>query len=1705
MKGASPSFVGAPASSSSTGGMIDSRARLFLLVCIAASTIAAPAPASAARAGQACDLPCEKNGSVCRYGDAKWQPNLDLSSSSSDGEPAVPFLEYTSTAEHMHCQCPPGYTGLLCDHAYEYCFERPSTSEESPPVGFACFHGGRCVEPPGGVGGEEFDPYENPSAWSCDCGTAEWDGKEKGLFAGRRCEHRATDVCTDEDDGTDGWTWFCANMGKCKGDESGGKGSRRQICDCPPGWTGPHCEIRVGGQQGGDIDSDSNGAPSFVSHDDEPCTLDCPHGGRCARGPAEDYGPALDTSSVGEPIPFLIASSDPSGMRCADCPPGRTGYDCSHEVEYCWEIPGVAVGSLPRDGYACFHGGTCVDPPAEDDRDLDGYSCDCSGSHYNGNDDGLFAGRHCEHRATALCFAEDFSTRVGFCVNGGTCAHGETDPEKLCRCPEGWTGPHCEFTTANPGIDPHAQNQPPPLPSPVPVASNDDNSGATTTCSLGCDHGGTCARGEASFPSFLSDELWFLREWKSNDKAEYCSDCPRGRTGYDCSRTYDTCWEKPGVGGEDGGIADGLACFHGGRCVDRSDEMLDLDMWECDCAGARTAMGGGEEEDGNRMYAAGRMCEHTATAVCLAGGQDDDDEEEMHGNHGRKVVGFCVNGGQCVDGAIHQEGMCRCNGQWKGPHCEYPHTDDDEDGSSTIAPPPPTKGDGGDDGDDGGKKDDVGVAHADCGRSCANGGVCRRGAADFGLLAQSRYDPKGGVIPFLERTNDSNAEYCECPEGYTGISCKSSYRWCWKFPDFDDNDEDDKGPIVNGLACFHGGECVNDSGDVDNLEAWGCDCGGNDGPDGSVYAGDQCEFRATTVCTDDASGRVGFCVNGGSCREGETDQKNMCECLNGWTGPHCEYKAEDDSQGEGDGNDQDREDGPNCSLQCSNGGVCRKGSADFGPLAESATVVDGAAIIPFLEGTIDGNGEYCECPEGYTGLTCQHSYQACWERRDDDDSFVEGFVCFNDGECVSDSGDVKDPIDAWGCNCTNGGTSGSLYAGRQCEHHATEVCNAGDAFKTRLGFCTNGGSCVGGKLYQKDLCECSDGWTGDHCEFAIEDQKAEDDCSLQCYHGGVCKKGSADYGILTSTSPNDVIPLMNLTSVKGEFCQCEEGWTGILCEFKYEICWEIPDDDEVMQSGFACFHGSQCVNESGDIDDQSAWSCDCSTATVEGSKSDAGMFAGEHCQHIATDACIEEGNEDMIGFCVNGGTCKEGETDQSSMCECQSKWDGPHCEYAVDNVSINDDKSEAAEDCSLRCFNGGECKKGKAQFGILASSDEPIPFLQKTSRHGEYCHCPNGWTGLHCDYKYEVCWEIPDNDGVMQSGFACFHGSQCVNDSGDLDDPSAWSCDCSTAALDMSDYDVGLFAGKHCQHLASDACIQAGKEGWIGFCVNDGECKPGVTDQSKMCQCPAGWTGPHCEFKNDCDLPCKNGGQCMKGVKDYSTLMKFDFPFLHQSHGNSEHCLCPEGFTGVDCSVQLTFCGSNHVCLHGATCEFEGKSESGEKQFGCSCEHARSNQGTMVAGKYCQHVATEECVPDDHLKHSFCTNEGKCMSGPGALSQRHAGCLCPSEWTGDHCEFRAESVTLHDGVSLQSSIGKHLVFIFSLLVVGIVVSVVVVGVYIKKKFANGGVVDRRIFSPRHSPRQKTFVENFDDMVNQSSTGELSDDESMEDSQDVDIL
>jgi hypothetical protein len=475
--------------------------------------------------------------------------------------------------------------------------------------------------------------------------------------------------------------------------------------------------------------------------------------------------------------------------------------------------------------------------------------------------------------------------------------------------------------------------------------------------------------------------------------------------------------------------------------------------------------------------------------------------------------------------------------------------------------------------------------------------------------------------------------------------------------------------------------------------------------------------------------------------------------------------------------------------------------------------------------------------EDETSAGTDDNFASCADGREDHD-------CFHGGVCR--------PIlenDQYHCDCSTArdSSNGTPYVGKWCHLPPQVYCNDGDVDDLGGHFCVNNGTCM-----EDSTCDCGEDFVGLHCEYQRgdvtvteddlhggtadnpdggvggDDQGGDDhgdntqsqqggrDCPLQCQNGGTCNKAD------DSSSPT---------------CNCLDGYIGDLCESIQDL------GTPCGHTGQSCLHGSTCVRTL-----SGQYACDCTTAAIGGSNAThLRKFTGRWCQFEASTYC----DEDRRYFCANGGRCVgSSPTDDGNFvfsCQCdEMKWTGPSCEFEIGSEARDYDY----EDCSLTCLNGGVCRKGAkedmastllANAGGTGGSSSPSVF----SEDFDHCACPDGYAGLVCEHRYDVCGN--------REHF-CLHGSKCTQaDVGEVaTSPPLWTCECEEPFRPD-----GKYVGQFCQHHHSMLCTTEDTDKSVynpatsvAFCVNDGVCTE-IVESGEIhpgCSCPPGYTGAHCEL-----------------------------------------------------------------------------------------------------------------------------------------------------------------------------------------------------------------------------------------------------------------
>ena len=535
----------------------------------------------------------------------------------------------------------------------------------------------------------------------------------------------------------------------------------------------------------------------------------------------------------------------------------------------------------------------------------------------------------------------------------------------------------------------------------------------------------------------------------------------------------------------------------------------------------------------------------------------------------------------------------------------------------------------------------------------------------------------------------------------------------------------------------------------------------------------------------------------------------------------------------------------------------------------------------------------CYCPAGFTGKLCETDINEC-----------DSSPCFNDGVCM-------DQPQGYICKCLPG------YSGLQCQIEKSEcegdqnpcperamcqdlpgrgttkcLCRAGyegpscnvtvdPCTSSNTEVCLNGGACQA-LLQGRYKCNCPPGWTGRNCEVNI------DDCADKpCLLGANCTDLVHDFS-----------------------CDCPPGFTGKRCEQKIDLCHPDPCANGICidrlftrhclcQPGYA---GPECDMN---IDDCASNPCGTNGQCfdlVNGFKClcEPG-FTGSKCQH-EIDSC-------EVNPCQNSGTCFD--MVDGFMCQCRPGFVGLMCETRVDDCANNPCSPIGTQTC-VDLDNGFECSCQAGFTGEFCESNinecSSNPCLNGATCtdqvNGFTCSCPPGWTGNRCETDIGFCSTDPclnhakcidlfqdyfcvcpsgtDGKRCQTSPQRCI-GNPCMNGGSCTDFGSGLNCSCAS----------DRFSGSGCQHVY-DPCSEEGnacKNGATCIHLTDGSftnsLMPGYSSSIQSdfkCLCPPGFTGKNC----DIDIPNCNAHSCPP------TATCIDLP-------NGFHCKCPFNQTGEDC------------------------------------------------------------------------------------------------------------------------------------------------------------------------------------------------------------
>ncbi|XP_078282273.1 LOW QUALITY PROTEIN: protein crumbs homolog 2a [Rhinoraja longicauda] len=489
--------------------------------------------------------------------------------------------------------------------------------------------------------------------------------------------------------------------------------------------------------------------------------------------------------------------------------------------------------------------------------------------------------------------------------------------------------------------------------------------------------------------------------------------------------------------------------------------------------------------------------------------------------------------------------------------------------------------------------------------------------------------------------------------------------------------------------------------------------------------------------------------------------------------------------------------------------------------------------------------------------------------------------------------------------------------------------------------CQNKGTCIAG--LDTYTCQCPRDpliYFGKNCELLF------DACRFPlCMNNGTCHTtlGSLQYN-----------------------CTCLPGFTGTQCSVNINECESNPCPGLHVD----------CVEQ------VNGYSCRCSPG-----------YEGENC--------TTEINECLANSCKNNGTCVDGIGNYT--CDCQPGYTGVSCETDIDECASSPCLNGAL--CldavnMYRCFCVPGYQGSNCEIDINECASRPCrngaTCVHDVDRY--LCVCPLGYQGLNCELVINECESNPCQNGatckdrVASYGCTCTAGYEGVNCEVDIDDCASNPCANGGKCKDLTnrykcDCEETGYRGTNCEvdilECASDPCL------------NNATCQEGV--KTYTCMCWPGYTGPLCEIDiNECTAePCMNNGTCLErsGQDYYGTLTLF-IPAFSYASASGYVCLCGQGFTGENCTININECASG-------PCENEGTCEDQTNGFHCRC-------ASGFTGVMCQ-ANINECEGNP------CENGGVCEDGVADFT-----CHCPPRdeegiaWGGEECSVELTGCLEHN-------------------------------------------------------------------------------------------
>ncbi|ELW66247.1 Slit like protein 3 protein [Tupaia chinensis] len=519
--------------------------------------------------------------------------------------------------------------------------------------------------------------------------------------------------------------------------------------------------------------------------------------------------------------------------------------------------------------------------------------------------------------------------------------------------------------------------------------------------------------------------------------------------------------------------------------------------------------------------------------------------------------------------------------------------------------------------------------------------------------------------------------------------------------------------------------------------------------------------------------------------------------------------------------------------------------------------------------------------------------------------------CKNNGTCS------QDPVELYRCACPYS------YKGKDCTVPINPCVQ---------NPCQHGGTCHLSESHQDGFsCSCPLGFEGQRCEINPDDCEDND-----CENNATCVDGINNYvcvcppnytGELCDEVIDHCVPERNLCQHeakcisldKGFRCECVPGYSGKLCE---------TDNDDCV--AHKCRHGAQCV------DAVNGYTCTCPQG-----------FSGLFCEHPPPMVLLQTSPCDQYE-CQNGAQCIV--VQQEPTCRCPPGFAGPRCEKLITvNFVGKDSYVELAsakvrpqanislqvatdKDNGILLYKGDndplalELYQGHVRLVYDSLSSPPTTvYSVETVNDGQFHSvelvmlnqtlnlvvdkgAPKSLGKLQKQPAVSInsplyLGGIPTSTGLRQGTdrprggiHGCIHEVRINNELQDFKalppqalgvSPGCKSCTVCKHGLCRSVEEDSVVCECH-PGWTGPLCDQEAQDPCLGHSCIHGKCVAAGT--SYTCQCAEGYQGALCDHKNDSASACSafkcHNGQC------------------HISDQGEPYCLCQPGFSGQHCQQE---------------------------------------------------------------------------------------------------------------------------------------------------------------------------------------------------------